>query len=368
MSIEQPVSIEPLPRFESGGLDLVELARRVWARRVRVLAITLGAALITLGIAFLMPKWYRSTATILPPDDSDLLANLSVAQRAISKFPSMGMLPDIFTPADIFKAILLSRTVEDEVIRAHDLQQVYHLKSHEKTLKKLKSLYSVKLMGDGTISISVDDRSPQRAAAMAATFLSALDRFNVERRNSQAHRTRQFLERRVAEVDSTLATDEARLRSYQEIHHTVAPPSATSGDVQAAADVLARKMMLEVRLGVLQSYLQPSNEQVVQTREELEQMNLRIGQLPGLQSELGKLMREVKIQEQLYLLLTSELEQARIRETMDTPTIQVLDDPVPPERHVRPRRFLLAAAGGLAAFLCTAAWIGMRDPDPARSS
>jgi tyrosine-protein kinase Etk/Wzc len=351
----------PQPAPEAAGLDLRRLFQAAWRERTRVVAVTAITALLALGVAFLLPKWYKATAVILPPEETDLLSNMSIAQRALSKFPAFGVLPDFFTPADVFKAILESRTVQEEVADAHDLQRVYHLKSREKTLKELKNHYKVKLNPDGTIRIDVEDRDPKRAAAMANAFLVSLDRYNVEKRNTQAHRTRQFLERRVAETDSLLLASELALRSYQEVHHTVAPAASSSGDVKAASDLMARKIMLEVRLGMLRTYLREDNEQVVQSRMELDQLNQRIGSLPRLQNDLLRLMRDQKIEEQLYLLLTAELEQSRIRETMDTPTVQVLDPAVPPERHSRPRRLLVALAAGVLGFMGSIVWLAVRE-------
>jgi uncharacterized protein involved in exopolysaccharide biosynthesis len=246
-----------------------------------------------------------------------------------------------------------------------DLRTVYRQKSMEKTLKALRGHYKVKLNPDGTIALNVEDADPKRAAAMANEFLTALDRYNVEKRNTQAHRTRLFLEQRVRETSDALASSEAALRQYEETHHAVVPPTASGGDTQAAADLMARKMMLEVRLGMLRSYLREDNEEVVQTRLELDQLKERIGNLPALQTDLGRLIRDSKIQEQLYLLLTSELEQARIRESMDTPTVQVLDAAVPPERPCKPRRLVLTAAALLIGLAGAAAWVAFRGNEPA---
>ncbi len=345
------------PVLFAPGADLGFAFRLLWRRRTMLVATTLTAAVLTYGASFLLAKWYRATAVILPPEESDLLSNLSSAQRALSKFPTFGVLPDYWTPADIYKAVLTSRTVAEDVIHAHDLQRVYRLNSFEKTLKELKTHTKVKINPDGTIVVQVEDRDRNRSAAMANTYLEALDRYNVEKRNSQAHRTRLFLERRVQETDSTLRASEATLRSYEELHHTVAPPTATSPDVRGTADLLARKIFLEVRLGTLRGYLREDNEEVIQARMELDQLNHRIANLPALETELARLIRDAKIQEQLYLLLTSELEQARIREHMDTPTVQVLDPATPPERHTRPRRIALAGGAGALAFAVMAFWI-----------
>ncbi len=343
------------------GFDLRPLARRLWRERWSLVVTALVAGALTLGVAFLIPKTYMATAVILPPEDSDLLTNMSIAQRALTKFPAFGILADYSTPADIYKAVLQSRTVQEELVEKFDLKRIYRKTSLEKTLKTLKANTKVKLNPDGTISVSVVDRDRRRAADIANAYLVGLDHYNVEKRNTQARRTRQFLERRVADTDSLLRACEQAVRLYEEAHHTVAPTTVASGDVQAAADLMARKIMLEVRLGVLRSYLREDNEQIVQTRTELDQLKDRIGQLPGLQNDLARLVRDQKIQEQLYLLLTGELEQARIRETMDTPTVQVLDPAQPPERHHSPHRALLAVAAAVLAAAGYVVWAAARE-------
>lgn len=352
------------PTPVDGTLDTRGMLRSIWAARQFVLGVSVAAAVLTLGITLLVPRWYRATAVMLPPEESDLLSNMSLAQRALTKFPAFGILNDYFTPADVYKAILGSRTVQEEIVQKFDLQKRYRLKSMEKTLRELKGHTKVKLNPDGTIKLSVEDRDAQRAAEMTNAFIAALDRFNVEKRNSSARRTRAFLQARVAETDSLLRRSEVALRLYQEKHGTVAPVTVNSSDLNAAADLLSRKTLLEVRLGVLRGYLREDQGEVVQTRSELQQLERRIGELPGLQSDLQRMVRDTRVYEQLYLLLTAELEQARLRETMDTPTVQVLDPAVRPERHSWPKRGVSAVAAGLLGFLLACVWVAARDRTP----
>jgi tyrosine-protein kinase Etk/Wzc len=346
--------------------DLAILLRRLGRNAGRVVAFAVLAGALAFAAGFLLPRWYRATAVILPPDESDLLGNLGMASRALGKFPTLGSIGEYFTPADIYKATLKSRMAQEYVAKRFDLQSVYRLRSRERTLKVLSLRTSVRLSPDGTISVSVDDRDPTRAAGMAEAYLQALDEFNIQKRTSQARRTREFLERRLLETDSLLRVSETRLRDYQQAHHVVAPApnGGTDAASPAAADVLARKMLLEVRLGVLRSYLREDAEQVVQTRTELEQLKSRIAALPVLREDLGRLTRDAMVQEQLYVLLTTELEQARIQELRDTPTVQVLDAPVPPERPARPRKLVLAAVASLLAFACCVAILAFREELP----
>lgn len=344
-------------------MDLKPVIATLLARRVPILRATLVAAVLTLGIAFLLPRWYRATAVLMPPEESDLLSNMAFAQRALTKFPAFGVLDDYFTPADTYKAILTSRTVQESIVEKFDLVKLYKLKSREKTVKELKGHVKVKLNPDGTIQISVEDRDKQRAADMANAYVAELDRFNMLKRNSRAKQTRVFLESRVAETDSLLRLSEHQLQRYQETHGAVAPTNAEAADAGAAADLMARKIMLEVRLGMLKSYLRPEHEQVRQAESELAALTSRIGQIPAMQNDLVRLYRDTKLREQLLMLLTAELEQARIQESMNTPTLAVLDAAVPPERHARPRRLTLAVAAGLLAFVFSSAWYVLRERD-----
>ncbi|MBK9112730.1 MAG: hypothetical protein IPM88_13910 [Nitrospira sp.] len=80
--------------------------------------------------------------------------------------------------------------------------------------------------------------------------------------------------------------------------------------------------------------------------------------VPDLALQYGRLFRELKVQETLYALLTSQYEQAKIAEARDTPTVQVLDPPVPADKRTRPRVVLLnvAVLWGLALVIWYLAW------------
>ncbi len=183
-----------------------------------------------------------------------------------------------------------------------------------------------------------------------------LNRFNVEKRNFQAKRSRVFLERRVAETDSLMRQSEGALRAYQEAHHVVVPADVESADLGPLADVMARKMALEVRLAVLRSYLRDDNEQVIQVRSELDKIKSQLGGLPRVESALGRLSRDVRLYQQVYVLLAAQLEDARMREVMDTPTVTVLDPAVPPVRKARPLRSVWALGATFAGFLASVLW------------
>lgn len=67
--------------------------------------------------------------------------------------------------------------------------------------------------------------------------------------------------------------------------------------------------------------------------------------LPTRELELARLMRNAKVTEELYLLLRTRHEEARISEAMQTADVQIIDDAVLPENPVKPRVKLNIAIG-----------------------
>jgi uncharacterized protein involved in exopolysaccharide biosynthesis len=69
------------------------------------------------------------------------------------------------------------------------------------------------------------------------------------------------------------------------------------------------------------------------------------------------MVRDVKIQEQVFSLLSAQYEEARINEARDIPTVEVLDPAIPPEGRAWPRRGLLVGIGGVLSLCGALAWI-----------
>jgi uncharacterized protein involved in exopolysaccharide biosynthesis len=75
--------------------------------------------------------------------------------------------------------------------------------------------------------------------------------------------------------------------------------------------------------------------------------------VPALRFEVEQLLRQQKMQETLFFLLTQRYEMAKVDEARDTSTFQILDYPTLPTYKSRPKRTKLAAIG-LAAGLAVA--------------
>ena len=362
----------------AGQLDLwVVLSRR----RGLVAAIVLLSLLGTFGVSTLvLPKMYESTATLLPQLDSKEsggLAALLTATGAGGMAQNLGAtLPNMpTTPTDVFVAILKSRVMADEVIAKFGLMALYDERTMHDTRAELSERVRIAVSKEKVIKVTVEDTSPQRAADIAAHFVAGLDRLNRTLNVSKAGQNRAFLERRLNETMDTMAKAEEALRDFQAKNKAVAVEAQSKAMIEAAAMIQGQITAQEVQLQVMEGYLSPDNPDLSRVRSSIEEFRKQLGMMesgkgpkgvpaggrlhpamvtvPDLALQYGRLLRELKVQETLYALLTSQYEQAKITEARDTPTVQVLDPPIPADKQIKPRPVFYTAVAGLAG-LCLA--------------
>lgn len=367
-----------------GTLDQLDLWSLVSRRRGLITAILLISLLGTFGVSyFFLPKAYESTATLLPQLDSKEggnLAALLTATGAGGMAQNLGVgLPGIpTTPTDVFMAILKSRMMADESIAKFDLMAVYGERTMHDTRAELAERARITLSKEKVIKVTVEDRDPQRAADIAAYFVANLDRLNRTLNVSKASHNREFIERRLAETQVGLVKTEEALRDFQTKNKAVAVEAQSKAMIEAAAMIQGQITAYEVQLEVMSAYLSPEHPDLTRVRSSIEELKKQLSLLefgkggkrmlsgsqlhpamitvPDLALQYGRLFRELKVQETLYTLLTSQYEQAKITEARDTPTVQVLDAPVPADKHIKPRIFFNTVMAGLVGLGVALAW------------
>ncbi|TMQ59022.1 MAG: hypothetical protein E6K76_05970 [Candidatus Eisenbacteria bacterium] len=326
---------------------------RPYLRRASV-AVAVGT-LLSAAVALVWPPEYRAVAVLLPPTEEDTGFNMSSAFRGLN-VPGI-RIPNRTGAEDVTMAILTSRRIAATLVGRFDLKKVYGLRREDDAIRRLQNESSLQLGETGTVIIRVKDRDPKRAADLANAYADELDRFNREIRMTKGRRMRVFVEKRLQETQQELAGAEEALRKYGEQHRTVALSADQLSAVESAARFFASQAALEVQLGVVRQYASEGSEEVRRLRQQLDQVNRQIGALPELGLELARLVREVKIQEQVFSLLSAQYEEARITEARDVSTVEVLDRADPPDRRFWPRRGLLTALGFVISAFGALLWI-----------
>lgn len=339
-------------------------------KRRRTLYIVCGVITIcSLVMLLLTPNKYEAITSIMPPieENTDILTGsiggLKSLTSGVAGLGKISSLPGMSTPSDVFGAILASRTIQEVVIQRCDLISFYKLsktakkkpaKAMELAVRNLQKSTKVEIGLEGIIVISVKSKKAKKSAEIANAYIDALDEYNRVSSMTRSRKTREFIGGRLLEEKGLLAEAEDSLRSFQYMNKTISMPEEMKAVIEAIAAIESQIASEEVKRDVLLSYSTTENSQVNITQIKIDKLRNQLKKLeqggtpfvalkkaPTIALELARLMRNVKIREEVVLLLTQQFEQAKINEIRDTPTLQVLDRAIPPQRKISPKRLTL---------------------------
>jgi tyrosine-protein kinase Etk/Wzc len=335
------------------------------------------AIILTLVALLFVSNWYNASVTILPPSEESSALSLigGMLPSGLSSLLSGGgsKLPGLSSPSDLYAAILKSRIVCDEVIRRHNLKDVFKLSLDEKARFELQAKTKIEVEPEGIISLSYEDKDPKRAAAVANTYMEVLNKVNTENIVTKARFMREFIEGRLNETIRDLTTAEEAYKNFQQTHKMLALDEQVKAAITAMAELKSQLVVAEIEFGVMKKTLSPENSRykeqeykIGQIKNQLAKMEqgdpddsvssmltIPVNDTPDLGLQLARLTRDLKIQETIFELLKQQYEQAKLQELKDTPTIQILDRAEAPHIKSRPKRVTLSILAGFSCFILT---------------
>jgi len=352
-----------------GEIDVIELLLILSQKKAAILKLTLSAIVIAVIVSLLLPKMYTATTTILPPQQSQ-----SALTAMLGQLSSVAGLNEsdlgFKNPADLFIAMLKSRTIEDRLIDRFDLRQVYWVKSYQDARKHLESLSYIVAEREGLISISVADRDPRRAADLANGYVEELHVMNSDLAVSEAAQRRVFYQQKLDAEREQLALSELALKHAQENSGLLQPDAQARAIIQSVADMRAQVALHEVQLEAMRSYATAGNPDLRRAEQELGGLRAQLAklerntgeigngnvelptrQLPQAELEYIRRARDLKYHEAFYDFLNKQLEAARLDEAKDAVVVQVVDKAVLPEGKSSPHRMLIVLVTAIAAFI-----------------
>jgi len=361
---------------EDDEINLLEYLHVLAKRWRMILKVCAATFVISCVVALLLPNIYISTARLLPPQKES--GSLSGMLGGLGDLASLaGVSVGGGGSGDLFVGMLKSRTISDVVIDTYDLMKVYGLEYRVKAYAALAKHVNIGLgKDDGIIFISVEDEDPLRAAQIANTYVAELKKLNVRFNLATAGRERLFLENRLDVVTTDLSNAEEALREFQEKNKTIKIDAQAAAIIEAIAQLKGDLAAKEVELGALQSYQTEQNPQIKTLREVIAKIKDQIRKLetssdgqkvsgdiflptsdmPSLGLAYARLMRDFKVQETLFEILTRQLEMAKISEAKNVSTIQVLDEAVPADKKSKPKRSLIVLLGTFVAGFISVLW------------
>jgi capsule polysaccharide export protein KpsE/RkpR len=405
-AIGQPPELEPEANGYSSLTETAPLDPKyiVWLRLLWGEARFLGrvmayGAVVAVLIALALPKRYKSTISLMPPDNQSgmgLGMGMTALMAAKGNLSSMGGLGGSLAGAAsdllglknstaLFNDMLGGRTIEDRMVQRFDLRKEYGSRFWEGARKQLARNTDIVVdRKSDVMTITVEDRDPQRAQQMATAYVEELDRLLAEVSTSSARRERMFIEQRLQTVKKDLERASKEFSEYASKNTVLDMPYQAKAMVEAAAQLQGQLIVAQSQLEGLEQIYTPNNvrvrslkARVSELKDQLSHMSGTstppgtgpgadssasdlyppIRQLPLVGVEWANLYREAKMQDTIFELLTQQYEFAKIEEAKEIPTVKILDRANVPERKSFPPRTVIVIVGTLFSFVLGALFV-----------
>jgi uncharacterized protein involved in exopolysaccharide biosynthesis len=296
------------------GPDAREVLGAMWARRARLAAGAFAGAAVMIVAAFVMPPVYVAGVSMLeaPRDNGgSALDKMGISAQVLGLGAGGGTsnaltYPDLLRSRRLLSGLLAARFPTtgggNVVLQSYLVRGAVTPQRTERALRRLRDRLDISLdRRTNLLRLSVSDRDPVLAAAVANAAAASLQDLVMTSLMTQAGANRRFVETRLETARTELSRAEAALEGFRD-------------------------------------------------------SNRHVSDSPRLLLEQARLMREVRTREEVLVALTREYEIARVDENRDVPVLNVLDAAQPPAFRSSPRRTLMAAAGLLLGLCAGAVW------------
>jgi len=352
--------------MEPYRINLVNFTYLITKWRKLIILNFLIFCIIAVVISLLLPNWYTAQSSILPPSES-----MGSGLDLFSSFTEMPLnfslpgLPGVSGPSFVYAAILQSRTVEEEIVRKYNLMERFETTFFDDAVKILDGMINVDVSEANIITVQVTTKDPVLSASIANSLLEELDKVNKEKRITSAKLTREFIEKRVEETEEDMEEAATKLKEFQEKYKAVSVEEQVAAQIEIIAALRSEIALKEVEYNLNLKSMNKSHPSMVQLYNNIQELKKQVdkiekginldkdsyilpfSEIPDLSYQMSFLLKDREVLTAVYKLLVQQLEQAKIQEKKDTPTIQVLDRAQPPERKSKPKRSLIVILAGI---------------------
>ncbi len=362
-------------RREQVSQTLWHGAGLLWRRRRFIAGVTTAAAIASIIVALLLPRWYAAEARVLRSEGGmSLLGMMDRASGGLSRLLGSGSGGDYVR----YLAILTSRTMMESVVEEFDLANVYEIEAEDGADPTELAAEMLAQNADFDVDVELDylavrayDRDPVRAAAMANFMVAKLNEENARLSSQSARESRVFIEQRLRQAEADLDSVRGEVQAFQEANGVVELESQAAAFMTSVAALKAQVAEAEVRYQTLAQQYGPDNPQVQAARAAAQAARRQVSgalggrdellpvsmqDLPAAARRYAELMQDQLVQAQVIETIYPLYEQALFQERSEASAVQVIDAAVPPRLAARPSRRLIVVGVTLSALLLACAF------------
>ena len=318
--------------MEDEEISLSEYIKIIWKRKwilIIVLFITLLAALI---INSLLSTVYRATTKILISPSS--------GQQAIF---SSGRDNLIFGGADEIETQI-------EILKSHDIAQEVADRLPADIFEKANSENSEKTTNDFRRLINILGSLYSKVKSSFASIIVA-NKENDSKFEVESHR-----KETINQIKNSITVNAIKNTNIIEISCENSNPELAAEIANTITTVFINKSLIinrskasEVKKFIEEQLLEKEKE--LAEEEEKLQYERDFKKILDNELRLAQLERDVRVSENIYLILLEKYQESRINEVMEFGNIIIIDEALPPDGPIKPRKMLNLAIGGILGLM-----------------
>ncbi|MEW7850672.1 polysaccharide biosynthesis tyrosine autokinase [Massilia aurea] len=229
----------------------------------------------------------------------------------------------------------------------------------------------------GVIQVKLQGGNAEHTYGLLSEIGREYMRQNLARKTEEAEKSLAFLNQQLPILKRQLEQSEDRYNQFRNAHGTVdLREEARMSLTQAAAartrgiELMQKKTELLARFTEDHPVVMAINRQRKEIDAEIEAVASRIRTLPVMEQDEARLTRDIKVKTDLYTALSNTAQQLRLISVGRVSNVRLIDEPIAPEKPVKPNRPLIVALavvtglflGTLIAFTRQAMRGGIDDP------
>ncbi len=279
--------------------------------------------------------------------------------------------------------ILRSRKMADTVIKSLKIERNSELVDEKvKTYGQVIENFQKKVKifpptgKDSTIKVKARFKDKNLALKICNKYFYELKSFLDKNDFNTATRNRKFIKNQLDKTVVELKISEVELLDFKKNNKTVSLPDEVSEYIKYISDLESQELKSKLELKDLSERIKSANEKVsdfntewqnfiremeinqsaIKSRESIlksakEKYYSILNSLPNKALYLARLEREVKIKNTMYLMLTQQLEIAKLEEAKEIEPFKILDGGFINENPVFPRKIIMTVVGFLISFI-----------------
>ncbi|MBN1968089.1 MAG: hypothetical protein JW870_01860 [Candidatus Delongbacteria bacterium] len=344
--------------MDNNSINLIDVLIVLAKKKKWVIISTLLVSIVSVVYVLLVPQYWISSGTFKPISESDQGLSLPTSLLGLSN-TFLGS--SVFTSSADYLAIMNSRTFSEDVIEHFNLAEYFKIK--QKDSLRINEL-SLKMLQEqvirfnvhpetGNIRVAAETKDKFLSRDIVNYYLERIEFYNKNIRKSKGKLKREFLEKRIMEIENTIDILKKDLQNFQERTGVIEINKQISELIALYTKLLERKIEVEIEIAANELYYDEDNYKMKILKTTLDKITSEIDKIeiendipfvisfsdiPLLANDYSTTYMQLEIQNQVFQYLYPQYESAKIDELKDSPTIEIIDKGSMPGFRSKPKR------------------------------